>query len=206
MDNYPFDTNGLTDADIDSYYKSYTILKSKFNLEFTGEIDFHLELFEVFKNYLEITVRDSFVIKQDNNNDCYILFVETESRHPGQGKVSGDKDYQIWALAFLRADFGRMLIRRETLADKIIELVHPVELDFAEDKAFSDTFYVLVNDREKALKGVDRRFRNAVMDIRHDHFIIEIVEHTLIVGNNEPISAEKTLHLAEFITRICSHC
>lgn len=206
MDSYPFDTTGLTDEEIESYYKSYAILKSNFNLESTGEIDFHLELFEVFKNYQEIIVRDSLVIKQDNNNDCYILFVETESRHLGQGKVSSDRDYQIWALAFLKADFGRMLIRRETLADKFIELVHPVELDFADDKAFSDTFYVLVNDHEKALKAVDRRFRNAVMDTRHDHFIIEIVEHTLIVGNNEPVSAEKTLHLAEFITRVCSHC
>jgi len=206
MDSYPFDTTGLTDEEIESYYKSYAILKSNFNLESTGEIDFHLELFEVFKNYSEITVRDSFVIKQDNNNDCYILFVETELRNHDHGKVSGNRAHQVWALAFLKADFGRMLIRRETLADKIIELVHPVELDFAEDKAFSDTFYVLVNDREKALKGVDRRFRNAVMDIRHDHFIIEIVEHTLIVGSNEPVSAEKTLHLAEFITRICAHC
>src|ERR1700712_3327545 len=114
MNNYPFDITGLCTEEIERYHEAYSVLKSKFNLEFTGEIDFHLELFEVFKNYLEITVRDSFVIKQDNNNDCYILFVETESRNLGHGKVSGSSDYQIWALAFLKADFGRMLIRRET--------------------------------------------------------------------------------------------
>jgi len=99
-----------------------------------------------------------------------------------------------------------MLIRRETLADKIIELVHPVELDFDEDKPFSDTFYVLVNDREKATQAIDRNFRNAVMDIRVDNFIVEVVEHSLIIGNYDPISPQKTTHLAEFITRVCSHC
>jgi hypothetical protein len=206
MDNYPFDTTGLCSDDINTFQEAYDTLKSRFPLEFTGLIDFGIELFEVFKGYHTVNVRDSFVIKQGNNNDCYILFVETESRSLGKGKVSGGCEIQIWALAYLRHNFGRMLIRRETLADKIIELVHPVELDFAEDKAFSDTFYVLINDHEKAVRGIDRNFRNAVMDTRHDHFLIEIVEHSLIVGNHDPISPEKTTHMAEFITRICSHC
>lgn len=206
MDNYPFDTTGLRSEAIDTYYEAFNALKSKFHVEFTGQIDFHLELFEVFNGCLSINVRDSFVIKQDNNNDCYILFVESEPRHYGKGRLSGGIEHHIWALAYLKHNFGRVLIRRETLADKIIELVHPVELDFAEDKTFSDTFYVLVNDHEKAVRGLDRNFRNAVMDTRDNNFLIEIVEHSLIIGNHDPISPEKTIYLAEFITRICSHC
>ncbi len=108
-------------------------------------------------------------------------------------------EYHTWALAYLKHDFGRVMIRRETLTDKIIELIHPVELDFEADKAFSDTFYVLVNDRDKATSAIDRNFRNAVMDIRHEDFIIEIVEHTLIIGNQQPISPEKALYMADFV-------
>lgn len=207
MTDYPFDTTGLCSADIDTFYEAYNALKANFDVEFTGQIDFHLEQFEVFNGCLNVNVRDSFVIKQDNNNDCYILFVESELRKYGKARnLSAGCEYHIWALAYLKHNFGRVLIRRETLSDKIIELVHPVELDFTEDKAFSDTFYVLVNDHDKAVRGIDRNFRNAVMDIRHDHFLIEIVEHSLIAGNHDPISPEKTIHLAEFITRICSHC
>jgi len=99
-----------------------------------------------------------------------------------------------------------VLIRRETLTDKIIELIHPVELDFAEDKAFSDTFYVLVNDRDKAASAIDRNFRNVVMDIRHEELLIEIVEHSLIIGNDEPVSPERAIYLAEFVVRIASMC
>ena len=185
---YPFDTTGLCSEDIDLFYEAYKALKENFSLEFTGQIDFNLEQFEVFRNYQNVNLRESFVIRQDNNNDCYILFIQTEAKIHGRGGTYINRECQVWALAYMKQDFGRVLIRRETLADKIIELVHPVELDFAEDKAFSNTFYVLINDYEKAVRGMTRSFRNAVMDTRDDHFLTEVVEHTLIIGNYEPIS------------------
>ncbi|MDB5087361.1 MAG: hypothetical protein JWR09_1355 [Mucilaginibacter sp.] len=205
MDNYPFDTTGLCSEEIDRFHDTYQALKSKFHIEFTGEIDFHLEQFEVFKHSLDVKVRDSYVIKHENN-DSYVLFVENQLRNFGKGHISGACEYQTWALAYLKHDFGRILIRRETLADKIIELIHPVELDFAEDKAFSDTFYVLINDYEKAITGINRNFRNVVMDVREDDFVIEIVEHTLIIGNRKPVSPEKAIYMAEFVSRLCTTC
>jgi hypothetical protein len=206
MDKYPFDTVALTSKVTDWYSSTYKELREKFDLQLTGDINFQLEQFEVFRKYLTVNIRGSFVIKQDNNNDCYILFVETVSRVMERHGITEVPKYQVWAIAYLKNNFGRALIRRETLADKIIELVHPVELDFAEDKPFSDTFYVLVNERDKAHHAIDRSFRNAVMDIREDNFIVEIVEHSLIVGDHDPIPPKKSIHLAEFITRICSHC
>jgi hypothetical protein len=164
MNNYPFDTTGLCSEEIDRFHDTYQALRAKFHIELTGEIDFHLEQFELFKHYLDVKVRDSFAIKHENN-DSYVLFVENQSRNLGKGSISGACEYQTWALAYLKHNFGRVLIRRETLADKIIELIHPVELDFAEDKAFSDTFYVLINDYEKAVTGINRNFRDVVMDL-----------------------------------------
>lgn len=206
MDNFPFDTVALTSDIIDQYNDTYEVLKARFGIQLTNDINFQLEQFEVFRRYINVNIRGSFVIKQDDNNDCYIIFVETISRVNAKYGIVDVPQYQVWAIAYVKRNFGRMLIRRETLADKIIELVHPVELDFEDDKPFSDTFYVLVNDREKANQAVDRNFRNAVMDIRVDNFIVEVVEHSLIIGNYDPISPQKTIHLAEFITRICSHC
>jgi hypothetical protein len=207
MDNYPFNTVGLCSEDIDRYNDIYKALKTKFNIELTGHIDFHLEQFELFKNYISVDLLGSFVIKHQNC-DSYIFFIQTNYKvTPAKGVGSYyANDCQIWALAYLKKDFGGVLIRRETLTDKIIELIHPVELDFAEDKAFSDTFYVLVNDRDKAASAIDRNFRNAVMDIRHEDLLIEIVEHSLIIGNQEPISLEKSIHLAEFVARVASIC
>ena len=206
MDFLPFNTTALSLDGVDLFYKTYEALKARFLIQQTGNIDFNLEQFGVFKHCLHINIRGSFVVKQCDN-DCYIFFIETHHKGLGHnGGITEHYEYQTWALAYLKHNFGRVLIRPETLADKIIELIHPVEVDFSEDKAFSDTFYVLVNDHAKAVAGIDRNFRNAVMDIRCDDFVIEIVDHTLLIGSKKPISPEKAIHLAEFIERIAELC
>ncbi|HTI58031.1 hypothetical protein [Mucilaginibacter sp.] len=207
--NYPFDTVGLNSETIDMFDETYKLLKSKFKIELTGNIDFRLQDFEVFRGCNNVNIRGSYVIK-NSRTDCYILFVEIHKiKKGGLGTVPPTYDYyeyQTWALAYVKKDFGRVFIRPETLADKIVELVHPVELDFADDKAFSDIFYVLVNDRWKAESAMDRNFRNAVMDVRHEDILIEIIDHTLIIGHRHQVSPESSQQLADFVARICSTC
>src|ERR1700761_5981445 len=190
--DYPFDTVGLDGATIDSFNETYKLLRSKFHIELTGNIDFHLENFEVFRECTDVKLVGSYVIK-NARTDCYVFFVQIHKVKKGSSLTPARYDYyeyQVWTLAYLKKDFGRALIRPETLADKLIELIHPVELDFSEDKAFSDTFYVLVNDRRKAEMAMDRNFRNVVMDMRHEDMVIEIIDHTLIIGNRKPVSSE----------------
>lgn len=206
MPDFPFDTVGLTAEEIDRLQQTYTALKDKFNIQLTGNINFHLEQFEVFKHCFDVNLRDSYVIKQGNSNS-YVLFVETHIKTPNiKSGVTNHCDCQIWALAYLKHNFGRVLIRPETLRDKIVELIHPLEIDFAADKAFSDIFYVVANDHEKAVNGINRNFRNAVMDVREDDFVIEIVDHTLIIGSKKAITPDRAVHLAEFVAKVASMC
>jgi hypothetical protein len=206
--NYPFDTVGLTSDQVDIFQETYEALKARFRVELTGDINFHLPDFEVFRTHTDVKLRGSYVIKSART-DCYMLFVEIHDLVKTGGRlptVADYYEYQTWALAYLKKDFGRVMIRPETLVDKLIELVHPVELDFDDDKAFSDTFYVLVNDRWKADIGMDRNFRNVVMDIRHEDVLIEVIDHTLIIGHNRPVSPEASVLLADFVVRLCSNC
>ncbi len=205
MENYPFDTVGLNSETIDRFHNTYKALKEKFNIQLTGHIDFQLEQFEVFKNCLDVKVKGSYVIKHDRS-DSYILFIEVHYKLGDVKHATNHQEYQVWGLTYVKQNFGRVLIRRETLTDKILELMHPLELDFKEDKAFSDTFYVVVNDHVKAGLSMDRNFRNAVMDIRDNNFMIEVVDHTLIIGNYDPIVAEKSIHLGEFVARVAEGC
>jgi hypothetical protein len=206
MSDFPFDTVGLTSEEIDRLQQTYTALKDKFNIQLTGDINFHLEQFEVFKHCFDVNVRDSYVIKQEGNSS-YVLFVETPFKPTNiKAGVTNRCDCQTWALAYLKHNFGRVLIRPETLRDKIVELIHPLEIDFKEDKAFSNTFYVVANDHKKASAGINRNFRNAVMDVREDDFVIEIVEHTLIIGSKKTILPDRAVYLAEFVARVAKKC
>ena len=206
--NYPFDSVGLNGEQLDLFQETYETLKTRYSVELSGNIDFQLSDFEVFRDCVAVNIKGSFTIKSARS-DCYLLFVETSklatrgNRSPETVKVV---EYQVWALAFTKKDFGRVLIRPETLVDKIIELVHPVELDFDEDKAFSDTYYVLVNDRWKADVAMDRNFRNVAMDVRHEDIVIEVIDHTLIIGYGKPVSPETAMNLADFVVRLCNNC
>jgi hypothetical protein len=64
MENYPFDTVGLQCDAIDLYNDTYQALKAKFDIEPTGDIDFQLPQFEVFRGYDDVKLRGSFVIKR----------------------------------------------------------------------------------------------------------------------------------------------
>jgi hypothetical protein len=204
MENYSFDTTGLDYDTLNRFTETYKVLREKFNVQPTGHIDFDLHQFKAFRNCLDVNVRGSYVIKQDCG-DAYILFVEVHYKIGGK-HVTHHPEFQVWGLTYLKHNFGGVVIRRETLTDKLLELIHPLELDFKEDKPFSDTFYVVVNDHAKATAGMNRDFRNAVMDIRDNDFMIEIVDHTLIIGNYDPIVAEKSSHIAEFVERIAAAC
>jgi hypothetical protein len=208
--NYPFDTVGLDGNTIDILDETHKLLKSKFDIHFTGDIDFHLEDFQVFRECSSVNLKGSYVIK-NAPTDCYFLIVEPHTiKKSGRGNsIPGLHDCsecQTWALAYLKKDFGRVFIRPETIADKLVELIHPIELDFEEDKAFSDTFYVLVTDRWKADAAMDRDFRNVVMDVRHEDVVIEIIDHTLIIGYGRPVSPDAAMNLANFVVRLCSNC
>jgi len=204
MENHPFDTTGLKEEAITRFAETYQALKEEFQIQPTGHIDFDLHQFKAFRNCLDVNVRGSYVIKQDCG-DSYILFVEVHYKI-GNKHITHHQEYQVWGLTYLKHNFGGVLIRRETLTDKLLELIHPLEIDFKEDKPFSNTFYVVVNDHVKATAGMNRDFRNSVMDIRDNDFLIEIVDHTIIIGNYDPIIPEKSLHIGEFVARIAGAC
>jgi hypothetical protein len=204
MQTHPFNTANLNEATIKRFADTHEALHEAFNIQPTGHIDFDLPQFRVFKNCADVDVLGSFVIKRECG-DSYILFVEIKYKL-GDKQLDAHQEHQVWGLTYLKHNFGRVLIRRETLTDKILELIHPLELDVKEDKPFSNLFYVVVNDHAKATAGMQRNFRNAVMDIRDNDFMIEIVDHTLIIGNYDPIVPEKSLHIAEFVERIAEGC
>lgn len=195
-------TTDITGSHNENFSDTYQLLRQEFAIEPTGYIDFQLNNLEVFKQCSAVELHSSYVIETGRDR-CYILFVETCTKSQGaDGRITEHRELQTWALAYLKHNFGRVKIRRETFTDKLFELMFPLEVDFNEDKTFSNAFYVLADDKSKAINGITRDFRNAVMDIREDDFVIEIADHTLIIGNRKPISGQKAIHLAEFVVRL----
>jgi hypothetical protein len=202
MNTLLFDTTGLSSIETDAFDATCQALKEEFKIEVPGYIDFQLEQFEVLNHHQAVNIRDTFAIK-NICGDSYLLFVDMDTAHaPVKGRTSYYTEYQPWALAYLKRDYGRVFIRTETIIDKIREIIFPIELDFKEDKPFSDRYYVLTDDKRKAEQAITQEFRDAMMAIQETDFVVEIFEHTLIIGNRKPITPENTLYLADFVARL----
>ena len=134
---------------------------------------------------------------------CYLTFVKVKTHIAnGRGPAMDYYKYQVWASAVLRSDFGRMVIRRETVVDKILNLVHPTEMHFKDDPSFNKRFNTIADDKLKASRAMTKAFRNTLMEIKANDLIIEIVNSTLVIGNIEPVDPGQTIYMAEVASKL----
>lgn len=204
MNSLSLDLTGLPDISRHPYETTCKRLKNRFRIEVPGDIDFQLEQFETLNHHQSVSIRNTFAIKK-TCGDSYVLLLDTDTQSielNHKTKVNHSNSFQPWALAYLKRDFGRVVIRAETIIDKIREIIFPIELDFKDDKPFSDRFYVLTSDRHKTEAAMTQEFRDAIMSIKKSDFVIEIFEHTLVIGNHKPVNPENTIYLAEFVARL----
>ena len=202
MEKLPFDTTRIDASDIDALEASYKALKENFKVGLTNDDVIKLKEFDMFTNHPEATIGGTLLIDHPESG-CHLTFVKMRTTiQGGRGPSISYYKYQLWASVTLRSNFGRVIIRRETFVDKILNMVHPIELHFKDDTAFSNRFFVVANDQEKATSAMTSSFRNEIMNIRLEDFIIEIVNTTLIIGNVQLITPQQTVYLAEFAAKL----
>ncbi|MES2268860.1 MAG: hypothetical protein V4520_18995 [Bacteroidota bacterium] len=202
MNKFLPDASKPTSPPANDFEATSQALKEHFRVDTPGYINFQLDQFEVLKHHRAVNIQDTFAIK-NACGDSYLLFLNVDTEHtPAKGKKTVTTEYQPWALAYLKRDFGRVFIRTETIIDKIREIIFPIELDFKDDKPFSDRYYVLTDDKRKAEHAIIQEFRDAMMAIKETDFVVEIFEHTLIIGNRKPVTPENALYLAEFVAKL----
>lgn len=204
LHDFPFDTCSLHADTVQALEDTYAALRAKFNISVPNDINLHITKFESITVNPDATVGG---ILQINNtaNECYLAFVKIHNYYHSV-RSGEDVDYyiyKVWAFVTLKNDFDRTLIRRETFVDRIVNIIHHVELDFKDDKEFNNNFYVVTNDEQKALLAMNQGFRNAIMDMPDD-MEMEALNHTLIISNNKNLDAEQTVQLAEFAGKVAA--
>lgn len=201
MSNLPFDTVGIDAEEVLALEKTYDLLKKKFNITLPGKVDTPINKFELFNNNPNASIGGSFIINSPKNTSC-LTFIKSHfsvsAGGRGGGSINADYDkYQVWAFVTLSKNFGRVLIRKKTFTDGLLEIVNHVELKIAGDEQFNSKYHVVANDKDKAIEGLTPELRAVIMGIKNQELIIEIVNNTLVIGNNEPINPELIVYLVE---------
>lgn len=168
----------------------YTQLEGM-QIEICKQTDINLSHFAQFENNYIQSIEPAFKIKKGVKEFhlCFCDIAYSFGKSPGIA-------IQCWGTILLNEDFGHIQIRPETFLDKAKELIHHIELDISNDKAFSDKFFVLTNDPDKTLLQLNPTFRQLIKDIRSKEFSIEIIGNQLIIGN------EKELNIADALAYV----
>jgi hypothetical protein len=203
MTTFPYSTIDLTSEEIEKILYTFNIFQSKFEADFKMDFAFSFENFSLFENYLDHSIGPVIEIHHSKSS-FFITFTQvfykmnTASRFP----VSTSKEYQTWCVLALNRGYGHILIKSETMFDKIHELVHPIEIDFKDDPEFSKKFYVLASDELMARSFLNLRFRNCLKQLKEKDLWIEVSLDKLIVGNKKHIQTSSTLEMADLLYKI----
>lgn len=172
-------------------------LYNDYKLSFDSEPTFDLKKFETFQHYSDTKILSSI----NFNNLFKILIINVE--HHFIGGRHGDSihcENQILGIKTLEKDCGKILIREENYFDKIFEFFNKTEIDFSDDKEFSDRFFVLADNENNAKKFLNNETKKALTEIpTYENFILEISNNELIIGNKKPINKINFNQIVSFL-------
>ena len=204
MDNQITFAHNPNDPVAESILEVYNNLKNNFTTAFDPGFSFNFKEFESF-SYNEITSFGPVISVSRPFNSFYLIFVEVNYIiSPGRYSSGIHTDFQVWGVLFLKNDYGHILIKPETLLDKIHDLINPSELNFEDDKEFSKKFYVVTNDKSKAESRLSKDFRNQIKNISAKDFIIEIIGNKLIIGNKKTPHSKSAAEFAGFMNAVAA--
>ena len=180
----------------------YTKLKENFSAEFDSGFTIDFKQFSSF-TYDSINNFGPVIRLQSQLKPFYLTFIEVGYITTGGRRGdNGHLEYQTWGVVLLKNSYEHILIKPETLLDKIHNLITPVDLNFEEDKNFSRKYYVVTNDELKARPLLTQSFRDMICNIEVDDFMIEVIDNKLIIGNKRVVDPESAVAFAKFLNTI----
>ena len=192
-----FDTLGMDDDEVLLLKHTYEALNDRFKVHFIYPSE--IKSLKVFDRSFKNRIAGSLLILTPLTA-CYLIFTKIDTKKrplPWHNPTVNGNKYQISAISTLKKNFGRVFIRRKSNIDKIINVFSPDKFGLKADRAFFKRFYVVANEKDKALAAMTPNFRKIINDVRRENFITNIIDYTLVVEHNERINAERTIKMVE---------
>jgi hypothetical protein len=158
--------------------------------------------FESLGNYSLILLSEAVEIKNFENSS-FLLLLNLHTTFKGIRIPQNEtdiSDYELIGMALLKKKYGKVLIRPETIEDKINDLFTHLDIDFDFDKKFSKKYCVLADNESQFRNTVSKQFIETIREI--DGIEIEIDDHVLITRLRKQFTPENGEIIAHFITTI----
>ena len=155
----------------------------------------HLPLFSYFK--LSALVEAHFIRRQPSDIIYCLTAIEKiqASGDDNIGVIRKTEPYDFY-LTWLNDDFGKIIIRPESLSDKIQEIFFAKEIDFKDNPYFSSRYYMTADDEESSRRLMNNGMLDAIANV--DDLYLQFRNKIMIAKRNKPLSVRNCLDLAEF--------
>ena len=160
----------------------------------------NLSTFDTFENY-SLAVLSEAVEITNNGNSSYLLLLNLQTTIKGvriPQNESTISDFELIGLAVLKKKYGRVLIKPETLEDKINDLFSHVDIDFDFDKEFSKKYYVIATNESLFRNSISTQFIETIREVKG--LEIELNNNILIVRLRKQFTPENGEIIAKFLT------
>lgn len=130
---------------------------------------------------------------RDGGHEVTLAIFEHEFDRPrvtSRGFIEKERTSALHELILMDipVSVGRVLIRPETLGDKVSEWFAQRTLDLRDHPRFSSRYYVLAEDDERARRGLNTRFLETICQV--DRLVVEIDDHTLAAMKLRPLAQD----------------
>ncbi|MDD4968728.1 MAG: hypothetical protein PHT07_04795 [Paludibacter sp.] len=153
--------------------------------------------------YYSLALLSEAVEIKKNEKTSYLLLLNLQTTFKGTKIPQNEtiiSEYEIIGLAFLNKNYGKVLIRPETIEDKINDLFSHIDIDFDFDKDFSKKYCVLANNEALLRLNISKQFIETINE--NNDLEIEIDDNILIVRLRKQFTPENGEIIAKFITGI----
>jgi len=160
----------------------------------------NLSTFDTFENYSLAVLSEAVEIIK-NGNSSYLLLLNLQTTIKGTRIPQNEStisDYELIGLAVLKKKYGRVLIKPETLEDKINDLFSHVDIDFDFDKEFSKKYYVIAMNESLFRNSISTQFIETIREVKG--LEIELNDNILIVRLRKQFTPENGEIIAKFLT------
>ena len=174
---------------------SLTILEERFHM--TESSHKNLKGYEMIKG-LAATVNYSMSSKIENRS-LYVSLVTYFLSFPVPRISNSGTDQYLVGFLESRRDYPRTYIYKESLKEKLVDLVLKRDIDFRYSKRFSRNFEVLTEDRKRLHDLLHLTDLNELADF--PEMELELYSYGLVFRNSrKPISLKEATRFTELIT------
>ncbi len=188
--------NAEEKEDWDRIIDIFSELKKSFQLK--GARNPLIKHFNLFADKQKPKFFNSWQVS-DGSESISLCLIEYESSYHTADQFGGETHTANHKYFFgylgSEKDFGRTLLRQETLADKISELFVPMEIDIKGYLKFSNKYYVLSNDKAKFLQSINKELLDYLADQKN--LELEFNTHNCLFLLDKAIDLEQTIRLCK---------